>query len=136
MADIFDKKTRSKIMSSIKSKNTGPEIKLKETLEVSGFLYQPRLPGSPDFVNFRKKIVLFVDGCFWHKCPIHFKNPKTRKKYWGPKLDKNVIRDKEIDLMYENAGWKVLRFWEHEIKSNPSKIIKNALKLRIVNANN
>ena len=101
-------------MSRIKSKNTKPELILKKMLK--SFKYHPKAFGNPDFIHYKKKVVLFVDGCFWHKCPIHFVKPKSNKSYWLPKIERNIQRDKEINLAYKFAGWKVKRIWEHELK--------------------
>jgi len=101
-------------MSRVKSKHTKPELVLKKKLKE--FIYQPKAFGSPDFINYKKKEVIFIDGCFWHKCPKHFRRPKTNKSYWLSKIEKNALRDKETTLAYKNAGWKVKRIWEHELK--------------------
>lgn len=115
MTDNLTKEQRSYCMSQIKRSHTKPELILKKFLK--GFKHNPKgIFGNPDFINWKKKTVVFLDGCFWHMCPIHYKEPKTNKKYWIPKLLKNVIRDKEADIAYKNAGWKVLRIWSHELK--------------------
>mgnify|MGYP001569974742 CR=1 FL=1 len=101
-------------MAQIKRSHTKPELKFRQKFK--GFIYQPKAFGNPDFINYGKKEVIFIDGCFWHKCPIHYKQPKSNKKYWLPKLAKNAIRDKEITMDYNNAGWKVLRIWEHDLR--------------------
>jgi len=117
MVDVHTSQQRSYNMSRIKSKNTRPELIIKDSLEKRGFLYQLDIYGKPDFINFNKKLVIFIDGCFWHKCPRCFKLPKTNRKFWKDKIKENARRDKEITLNYKNSGWKVLRFWEHEIKN-------------------
>ncbi len=114
MADNLTKRQRSYCMSRIKSRNTKPELILKK--KIRGFVYQPKAFGNPDFINYKNKVVIFIDGCFWHKCPIHFVNPKSNKKYWLPKIERNILRDKEVDFAYKNSGWKVERIWEHKIK--------------------
>ena len=119
MADKICKKTRSKIMSHIRSYNTQPELLLKDLLKE--YKYQPKLFGRPDFINYKKKIVLFVDGCFWHQCPIHSKIPKQNRTYWLPKLKRNITRAKEVEITYKNSGWKVIRIWEHDLK----KLVSN-----------
>lgn len=115
MADNLTKEQRSFCMSRIRSRNTKPELKHKaKNLHLE---YQPKgLFGNPDFINWKKKIVVFIDGCFWHKCPEHFREPKSNKKYWLPKLEKNVIRDREINIVYKNEGWEVIRIWECKLK--------------------
>lgn len=62
----------------------------------------------------RAKVVVFVDGCFWHGCAEHYYPSKTNVSYWGPKIDANRRRDRETDALLTDAGWTVLRFWEHE----------------------
>lgn len=117
MPDNLTKNQRSFCMSQIRSKKTIPELILKKEMKFHGFIYQPKnAPGNPDFVNWDKQIAVFIDGCFWHKCPKCFKNPKSNKKYWLPKLERNVVRRKEIEKAYKIIGWKVLRIWEHELK--------------------
>ena len=114
MADIFSKEKRSEIMSKIRSSNTRPELKHKEkNLHLE---YQPKgLFGNPDFIDWKKKIVIFIDGCFWHCCPIHSRQPKQNSEYWFSKLQRNLTRAKEVGIAYKNAGWKIVRIWEHDL---------------------
>ncbi|MBU0962719.1 MAG: very short patch repair endonuclease [Nanoarchaeota archaeon] len=115
MVDNLSKKQRSYCMSKIKNKYTNPELIFKK--KYKNFIYHPKnIFGNPDFIDYKKKTVVFIDGCFWHKCPIHFKYPKSNRKYWIPKLKRNALRDKEIDIVYKNSGWKVRRIWEHKLK--------------------
>lgn len=116
MADVHNKEQRSYNMSMIRCKNTKPELKLKSFFEKKGFLYQPHIYGKPDFANFNKKTVIFIDGCFWHKCPKCFRLPETNKEFWEKKINENYRRDMEITINYKNSGWKVVRIWEHAIK--------------------
>jgi len=104
-------------MSSIRSKNTRPELKLKKLLRGKGFFYQPKVYGNPDFINFKKRLVIFVDGCFWHKCKKHFIRPQTNKKFWMRKINSNVKRDRIVTKNLKKEGWKILRIWEHDIKN-------------------
>lgn len=130
MSDTFSKEKRSQIMSRIRSKETKLELKFKELLKGLRFSYQPKIKGKPDFALKKYKIAIFIDSCFWHKCPKHFRQPSTNKKYWISKIDRNVERAKEVNNQLKNKGWKVLRFWEHEIKGNSKKclsIIKEVL---------
>ena len=103
-------------MSRIRSRNTKPERILKKLLQKIGFQYQPKLKGRPDFADRKNKTAIFIDGCFWHKCPKHFKEPKTNRAYWIPKIEKNALRDSKINQEYKKRGWKVIRIWEHELK--------------------
>ena len=114
MVDNLSKQQRSYCMSKIRGKNTLPEKRYKR--KNSNLIFQPSIFGKPDFINYKEKIVIFIDGCFWHKCSKHYKEPKSNKKYWLPKLEKNVIRDAEVNLAYKNSYWKVLRIWEHKLK--------------------
>ena len=114
MADIFSKEKRSEIMSKIHSSHTKPELKHKaKNLHLE---YQPKAFGKPDFIDWKKKIAIFIDGCFWHCCPIHSKKPKQNAGYWLPKLQRNLTRAKEVEIAYKNAGWKIVRIWEHELR--------------------
>lgn len=67
-----------------------------------------------DIVWRGRKIVVFIDGCFWHSCPEHATRPNTNEEWWARKLEGNVLRDRRIDLQLASRGWMVLRFWEHE----------------------
>lgn len=119
MPDKFDKKTRSKIMSKIKSKNTLLELEFRNLLWKSGlggYRVYYNLPGKPDITYVAKKIVVFIDGDFWHGYNWKRLGRIPPKDYWQGKIEKNTR------LLGKN-GWKVLRFWEHEIKHSPKKCI-------------
>lgn len=113
-------------MSRIRSKGTKPELLLKKELRKLGFTYQPKLLGKPDFADKKRKIAVFIDGCFWHKCPKCYKEPATRKGFWLPKIKRNAERDKEVNKEFMEKNWKILRIWEHEIKNNAKGVIKKA----------
>lgn len=118
MTDVHNSETRSYNMSHIRSKETKPELFVKRILEKRGFIYQSEIYGKPDFVNFNNKIVVFIDGCFWHKCSRCYVAPTTNSKFWSKKINGNVLRDKEINLNYYYSGWKVVRIWEHLLNKN------------------
>ena len=126
MADVFSKKVRSKVMSRIRSKNTSPEMNLRKILWNKGYRYRIhyKLPGKPDIVFVGKKVAVFIDGCFWHKCPKCYIAPKSNKKYWLPKIEYNVKKDEENNKTLKKIGWKVIRVWEHEIKKDLNKTVK------------
>ncbi|KRD11226.1 endonuclease [Flavobacterium sp. Root901] len=114
---------RSRLMSKIKSKNTKPEIKLRKKLWSLGFRYRlhnKRLPGNPDIVLEKFKIVIFVDGEFWHGYNWHEKKLKikTNRDFWIPKIERNMERDIENDFKIRTLGYKIFRFWEHSIKKD------------------
>ena len=118
-------------MSKIQGKNTGPEVKLRKLLwseGIRGYRIHYNLPGKPDIVFTKKKIAIFVDGCFWHRCPICFQDPETRKEFWRKKIQSNVERDKKVNEQLKVDGWTVMRFWEHEIRKKPDTLIKRIKK--------
>lgn len=105
----------SYIMSQIKPVSKIERI--PECLKHYNMRHQPKgIFGNPDFANKSKKVALFVDGCFWHGCPIHFKLPKTNSDFWKNKLEHNAERDKEVNERLKEEGWSVFRIWEHDIK--------------------
>lgn len=118
--------TRSRIMASVGSRNTKPELLVRSALHTSGLRYRlhdARLPGKPDIVFPSRKLVLFVHGCFWHRCP-HCKNGAkgvaSNEAYWLPKLARNAVRDRKIHAELRASGWKVRVIWECQAK-NPIK---------------
>lgn len=128
MTDRISEETRSKIMSKIRSTNTGPELILKDVLKGTYIRYQPKMKGKPDFASKKHKVAVFIDGCFWHKCPKCYRPPKSNEEYWLPKLENNVKRDIRITHELEEQGWTVLRFWEHEILGDVEKCAKKTKK--------
>jgi DNA mismatch endonuclease (patch repair protein) len=118
-------------MSRIRGKNTGPEIKLRKLLwsqGVRGYRIHYKLPGKPDIIFTKKKIAIFIDGCFWHNCPACFQEPETRKEFWMKKIGSNVERDLKNTRQLQEEGWTVLRFWEHEIRKTPDKVVEKILQ--------
>jgi len=108
-------------MSQIKGKNTKPEIMLRKFLfskGLRGYRISEKITGKPDIVFTKYKVVVFVDGCFWHKCPKCFREPDTNREFWTKKINRNVRRDKKVNEILTKNGWKVIRLWEHEIKSD------------------
>lgn len=107
-------------MARVRSKNTLPEIALRRALWRLGFRYRlhSALPGSPDIVLPRYRTALFVDGCFWHGCPDHYRAPITNGGFWSAKLERNLRRDAKADGDLVAMGWHVVRIWEHEIRAD------------------
>jgi DNA mismatch endonuclease, patch repair protein len=123
LVDKISKKERSKVMSAIRSTNTKPELKLRKALFTKGYRYRIHYGKSKIDIAFPpKKIAIFVDGCFWHGCPLHSHVPQTNVEYWRPKLQRNKERDLAVNACLQNDGWLVLRFWEHEL-DNISTVI-------------
>jgi len=131
MTDVLTKKQRSFNMSQIKGKNTKPEVILRRLLYskgIRGYRIHYKIFGKPDIVFIKKKIVIFIDGCFWHKCPVCFVKPETRMEFWMEKIEKNVERDKTVNKNLEKEGWVVLRFWEHEIDKSPDRVVSKIVQ--------
>jgi DNA mismatch endonuclease, patch repair protein len=127
MADIFSKKKRSQVMAAIRSKgNKDTELKLASILRtngIKGWRRSQRLPGSPDFVFRRERLAVFVDGCFWHACPKHGRTPDGNRSFWLRKLNRNKQRDQRVSRQLRRAGWRVLRFWAHDL-SNSEAVVR------------
>ena len=131
MVDRITKEKRSKIMSAIRSKNTNPEIMLRKALWAKWLRFRIQYGKEKIDIAFpSKKLAVFVDGCFWHGCPIHSHLPKSNEEYWTPKLKRNIERDQEKNERLEAEGWKVLRFWEHELMNKGEVIKKIESELR------
>ncbi|MFE7845899.1 very short patch repair endonuclease [Microbacterium sp. NPDC057407] len=107
-------------MVANRRRDTGPELGVRRLLHARGFRYRvdfapvAELRSRADIVFTSAKVAVFIDGCFWHMCPDHFIMPKSNRDYWEPKLARNVERDRLTDLRMADAGWKVMRYWEHE----------------------
>lgn len=126
MTDVLTPEQRKKNMSAIKGKNTKPEIKIRKLLwenSIRGYRIHYDLPGKPDITFTKYKIAIFIDGCYWHKCPECFREPKTNTEFWMKKINGNVERDQKITKELEDSGWTVLRFWEHEVRKDTENII-------------
>ncbi|WP_354002525.1 very short patch repair endonuclease [Agromyces larvae] len=107
-------------MRAIKRTDTGPERAIRSELHARGFRFRKdmRLQLAtgvvrPDIVFTRKRVAIFIDGCFWHSCPLHSRPPSVNSSYWGPKLARTVERDLRANDALVNAGWYVIRVWEH-----------------------
>lgn len=107
-------------MSQIKGRNTKPELLLRRALWRLGLRYRvkSKVLGKPDVVFATARIAVFVDGCQWHCCPAHWVRPKSNTRFWDRKFKRNLERDAEVTLLLEAQGWRVLRFWEHQVESD------------------
>ena len=137
--DSFDQKVRSKIMRSVRKKNTAPELLLRKNLHRKRFRYRlhdKKLPGSPDIVLPKYKTVIFVNGCFWHRhdnCR-YATTPKTRTEWWNKKFEENIVRDNRNYALLKKLGYKVIVIWQCELKTNIGinerlSFIENMLRL-------
>lgn len=112
-------------MSRIKASDTKPEVALRRALWRAGLRYRlkQKLPGKPDLTFPAARLVVFVDGCFWHACPEHRTRPKTNAAFWRDKIGSNVARDRIVNAKLEKEGWNVLRFWEHEVEKDLGAVV-------------
>ena len=115
----MDGEARSRQMARIRSKDTKPELALRKELWHIGLRYRLQYGEERIDIAFpSKRLAIFVDGCFWHSCPLHGHAPKSNKSYWEAKLDSNLKRASLKDGRLRELGWEVLHFWEHEIRVN------------------
>ncbi|MRH28429.1 DNA mismatch endonuclease Vsr [Microbacterium sp. SYP-A9085] len=107
-------------MIANRSRDTAPELAVRSLLHARGLRYRTNfrpdrtLRRTADVVFTRRRVAVFIDGCFWHGCPTHLAMPRSHVEYWGPKIQRNRDRDQETNELLRAAGWTVLRFWEHE----------------------
>lgn len=125
---------RSRLMQKIRSINTKPEILFRRLLWARGIRYRKNninLPGKPDISISKYKVAIFIDGEFWHGFNWEEKKKKIKanRDYWVPKIERNIERDRNNNLLLENDGWTVLRFWESEIKKNTEECLERVLAL-------
>lgn len=123
--DIVDSKTRSRMMSGIRAKNTKLEVRLRKALFARGFRYRlhaTSLPGKPDMALPRYRAVVFVHGCFWHghDCPL-FRLPGTRTDWWRAKIEKNRQRDQQVADALRERGWRQAHIWECAVRGPNSR---------------
>lgn len=126
MVDTFSSDKRSAIMRAVKAKDTKLEIAFRSALWKHGMRFCKHvksLPGKPDIVFPSLRMSIFIDSCFWHGCPIHFRIPKSNINYWEHKINRNRQRDEEINRKYKEMGWEIVRIWEHEIKEDLEKAV-------------
>jgi len=131
MVDVHTKKQRSYNMSMIKGRNTKPELiirKLLSSKRIRGYRINYKLLGKPDIVFTKYKLAIFIDGCFWHRCPKCFVEPDKNKEFWKNKINSNIKRDKKVNQTLKKSGWKVLRFWEHLLMRDPDLVYKRILR--------
>lgn len=109
-----------KRMKAAKPKDTAPEMALRSVLHKKGLRFRidvkpiQELNRKADIVFRHAKVAIFVDGCFWHGCPIHGTQAKANAEFWAMKIKQNQERDKDTVFRLEAAGWRVIRVWEHE----------------------
>ena len=123
--DVFTRKKRSEVMALVR-----PTGNLSTELVLAGALRRHGVTGwrrhleiglgtgktRPDFVFTKPRVAVFVDGCFWHCCPVHGTKPASRMDFWLPKLETNRRRDRRVSAALRRQGWRVIRVWEHSVK--------------------
>jgi len=132
MADVFSEKKRSEVMSKIRGKgNLSTEkrmISLLRKHQIKGWRRHLNVAGKPDFAFKREKVALFVDGCFWHRCPRCYSPPKNNAQFWENKIMTNRRRDRRITRQLRGEGWSVLRIWECSLRKHPNSTIKRVIR--------
>lgn len=119
-----------------RSRDTAPELAVRSAVHRLGLRYRVAdrpLSGqrlTADLVFRASRVAVFVDGCYWHGCPDHYKVPVTNTSYWAPKIKRNIERDGRVTGILEDAGWLVLRFWEHEDPDSCAAVVAEAVRAR------
>ena len=125
---MFSPQERSRIMSRIRSRgNAATEIRFVEILrkyKISGWRRGVKLPGQPDFVFPSARLVVFIDGDFWHGNARKFRLPRTNLKYWTEKILSNQRRDRKLNRLLRESGWKVYRFWQSALNNEAAVVAK------------
>ncbi len=123
-------------MQGNRKRDTRPEMALRRAAHGLGLRYRVAAKpvaesGTADLVFARARVAVFVDGCYWHGCPRHFRVPRTNSAYWGPKIERNRARDARIDRTLREAGWLPIRVWEHEDATEAASKVATAVRGRI-----
>ena len=121
-------------MQANRRRDTQPELALRRLLHARGLRYRVDyrpirgLRNKSDIVFTRRRVAVFIDGCFWHGCPEHYFASKTNVDYWEPKIEQNRLRDEAVTAALEEAGWRVIRVWEHECVEEAADRIEAAVR--------
>jgi DNA mismatch endonuclease (patch repair protein) len=133
MADIWGKQKRSEVMSLIRSRgNKATELRLIAIFRefgITGWRRNQALLGKPDFIFRRERVVVFVDGCFWHGCPKCYRRPGSNRKYWDAKIAANRKRDRYVSRELRGLGWQVVRIWQHQL-DKPARVAGRVMRAR------
>lgn len=131
MTDNVSAQKRSAIMAAVKSEgNRSTELEMTNLLRhshIKGWRRKQLLFGKPDFTFRHEKVLIFIDGCFWHGCPKHLRLPQNNRDFWEKKIQRNKDRDKHVNRELRKMGWTVIRVWEHELKK-PEKVVAKIKK--------
>lgn len=124
-------------MKANRGGDTKPELAVRRIVHAAGYRYRVNarperdLRRTADLLFTRKKIAVFIDGCFWHGCPTHYISPKANVAYWSEKVARNRARDADTTAVLEQRGWLVMRFWEHEDPSDVAAAVMKAADERV-----
>ena len=135
MSDNMTREERSKQMALVKNKHTKPEVELKHLFWKLGYHYRysnwSKLPGKPDLVFVKRKKVVFLHGCFWHRHPgcSNTRLPKSNVEFWEKKLSQNVFHDREVYKQLTQLGWEYLIIWECEMKKSNRTSLEKRIHL-------
>lgn len=123
------------VMRGNRRVDTRPEVAVRSGLHRRGLRFRKDCPirvdgrlTRPDIAFTRMRVAVFIDGCFWHRCPAHGNTPKSNTDYWSAKLDRNAERDRAVSKALTGAGWRVIRAWEHEPTDEVVERITAALR--------
>jgi len=140
-APVASSATVRRVMQANRSGDTGPEVRLRSTLHRLGFRFRkdhrpvPELKCKADIVFPSIRLCVFVDGCYWHRCPKHFSTPKANSEWWDEKINANCERDALQTRELKKRGWKVIRVWEHQVSGATLDVtvseIRNVLSKRL-----
>ena len=126
--------SRTANMRANRSRDTRPELSVRRRLHALGYRYRvdarpvASIPRRADVVFTRRRVAVFIDGCYWHGCEEHAAIPRQNRDYWGPKIRGNMARDSDTTARLEEAGWTVLRFWEHEDPNDVVAMIASVVR--------
>ena len=128
------KETTSRIMSANRAKDTGPELALRQMLREQGIkgyrLHKKDIPGRPDISFGPEKVAIFINGCFWHRCPnCKLPLPNSQRDFWKNKFTSNRKRDRVKLYKLQDLGWQTMVFWECELEKKPAKLVKQVQRL-------
>lgn len=133
MVEPLNADVRSR-MSSQRTADTKPELAVRRILHQRGLRYrvgirpESAIRTTGDLVFVKNKVVVFIDGCFWHGCPVHFVPPKNNADWWAAKIDANRQRDGSARNALKVLGWSVLSFWEHESPADVASVIEKLVR--------
>lgn len=126
-----------RVMQANTGRETRPEQTVRRFLHRCGLRFRknlrplPALRCAADIVFPRAKLCIFIDGCFWHGCPKHFRVPASNSAWWAEKIEANRVRDRRNDQLLKRGGWRVIRLWEHEVTPGVLSALESKIRARI-----